>query len=56
MKSLIDWFLIFTLMFVLHGIAVRFLFQLERKSMWELDVELYMKDLGILFFHPENRG
>ncbi len=58
MKPLIDWVLIFVLFYVMAGIGDRFLYNLRPAKIngHELDWELYLKEIGILYYHLENRG
>jgi len=56
MKPLIDWVVIFFLLFILHAIATEFLIKLDREEMRKLDLELYKKDLGTMYCFPVTRG
>ena len=56
MKLLIDWIIFFTLLLVLNAIAVRFLDMFNRPDIKKFDFKLYIKDLGVLYFHPYNKG
>lgn len=56
MRVLIDWIIFFTLLIILNAIAVRFLDMFNKPNIKKFDFELYIEELGILYFHPENRG
>lgn len=56
MKPLIDWVLIFFLLFILNAIAAEFLFGLERRPWKKLDIELDIKDRGVMYYFPVTRG
>jgi len=54
MKTLIDWFLIFILMYIIDGITNRFLENLRPGGFdWR---KIERENLGILYYYPENKG
>jgi len=56
MKPLVDWVLIFFMLFILHAIATEFLFKLQRQEEIRLDRELDKKNMGIMYYFPVLRG
>jgi len=56
MKPLIDWMIIFFLLFILHILATEFLIKLNREEMRKLDIRLEIKNRGTMYYFPVTKG